>query len=120
MAALRQPPPLPRAPDWAASAAVAAALREEGRYALLLATEPMAQASSGWRPPTPRQLAAWACERAQQLDATAGARLAGWAGWIRWMAAVVRNPCSGGGCSAGAAADSDGERSLPARLPVLA
>lgn len=57
---------------------------------MLLATEPMcavsqtggASASSracggaaGWRPPTERQLAAWVCERAQQLDGSTGARL---------------------------------------------
>lgn len=85
VASLRQPPPLPREPDWVESAATAAALREAGHYALLLATEPMCAASQagrgggsgaglpGWRPPTERQLAAWVCERAQQLDAATGA-----------------------------------------------
>lgn len=76
VAALRQAPPLQRAPDWAETAPIAAGLREQGRYALLLATEPMAEVSGGWSPPTQRQLAAWACERAQRLDAATG----GWRG----------------------------------------
>ncbi|PRW56208.1 MAG2-interacting 2 [Chlorella sorokiniana] len=70
--ALRQPPPLPHPADWAESAATAAALKEAGEYALLLATEPMAEASSGWRPPTQRQVAAWVCQRAQRIDAATG------------------------------------------------
>ncbi|KAL4457607.1 hypothetical protein ABPG75_012472 [Micractinium tetrahymenae] len=91
VASLRKPSPLPREPDWVESAATAAELREAGQYALLLATEPMCAASgagrgsssggssggtsggaAGWHPPTERQLAAWVCERAQQLDATTG------------------------------------------------
>ena len=71
--ALRQPPPLPRRADWQESAAPAAELKEAGQFALLLATEPMAEASSGWRPPTQRQVAAWVCQRAQRIDAATGA-----------------------------------------------
>jgi hypothetical protein len=71
VAAEQAPPPLGRAPDWVESAATAAELRSAGQYALLLATEPMC-ALAGWRPPTRRQLARWACERAQQLDAATG------------------------------------------------
>lgn len=70
-------PPLSRAADATESALMASALRASGQYALLLATEPMCEASSGWHPPTQRQLAAWACERAQQLDAATGASLGG-------------------------------------------
>ena len=70
--ALRQPLALERSVDWVESEAVAAELREEGEYALLLATEPMCAISTGWRPPTGRQLAQWVCQRAQQLDAATG------------------------------------------------
>jgi hypothetical protein len=70
--ALRQPPPLERSVDWVESETAAAELQQEGEYALLLATEPMCAASTGWRPPTERQLAQWVCQRAQQLDAAAG------------------------------------------------
>lgn len=71
--ALRQPPLPPRAADWAESAATVAELKEAGCYALLLATEPIAEASCGWRPPTQRQVAAWVCQRAQRIDAATGA-----------------------------------------------
>ena len=73
VAALCQAPPLPRPADWAESAGVAKELRAAGEYALVLATEPMCEASCGWRPPTQRQLAAWVCARARQLDAATGA-----------------------------------------------
>ena len=78
MLALRQPPPLPRPADWAESADTAAALKQAGQYALLLATETMAEASGGWRPPTQRQVAAWVCQRAQRIDFATGRSLGAW------------------------------------------
>ena len=70
--ALQQPPELARPADWVECAASAEGLKQRGEYALLLATEAMCAASSGWHPPSLRQLAAWLCQRAQQVDAATG------------------------------------------------
>ena len=72
LAQLREAARLARQPDWVESDSTVEDLRREDAYALLLATEPLAALSVGWRPPSARRLAAWICERALALDATTG------------------------------------------------
>eukprot|EP00887_Chlorella_sp_A99_P001469 scaffold8.g1469.t1 len=72
LASARQAPALARPADWAEAPATVEELRAAERYSLLLATEPTAALSVGWRPPSARQLAAWVCARALALEATTG------------------------------------------------
>lgn len=72
LAAQQEPPLLAREADWVESEATVQELRAADQFGLLLATEPLAALSMGWRPPSSRRLAAWVCERALALDAATG------------------------------------------------
>lgn len=100
---LRQPPPLPRPADWVETAAIAASLKEAGEFALLLATEPMAEASSGWRPPTQRQVAAWVCQRAQRMDSATGKGRGQCCGQHRWGVLQATQQTHAASCVCGCA-----------------
>ncbi|KAK9831894.1 hypothetical protein WJX81_006720 [Elliptochloris bilobata] len=65
--------PLPaREADWAEGEDGAAAARELDELGLLTATEPLARAFLGWRPPSLQQVERWVAEHAAGVDARTG------------------------------------------------